>query len=197
MVGPTKQFNQDQALQNALDVFWAKGFEATSMQELVNAMGVNRASMYQTYGNKNDLFNAAIARYIASSLEYIRALLDVSAPPQNSPLGNLQKLLSHLVEQSFNKMSGCFIGNTATELGPHDPVIAGKVREFWLQFEEMISDTLERAKEHNELVPNTDTSKLASLLNSTLQGLLIKSKARVDKDALTRDLDALFELIKK
>ena len=62
MVGPDKQFDQDEVLNKALEVFWAKGFEATSMQDLVNNMGINRASMYQTYGIKHALFNAALDR---------------------------------------------------------------------------------------------------------------------------------------
>ena len=193
MVGPTKQFNQDEALQNALDIFWTKGFTATSMQELVNAMGVNRASMYQTYGNKSELYSAAIDRYTKSSLQYIRALLE--AP--TSPMGNLQQLFNQLIELSFNKMSGCFMGNTAAELGPHNVAVAEKIRNFWIQFEDIISSTLERAIEHNELQPNTDTIKLASFVNSNLQGLLIKSKASVDKGTLKSDIDLLFKLIKE
>jgi len=193
MAGPTKQFNQDEALQNALDIFWAKGFEATSMQELVNAMGVNRASMYQTYGNKSELYSAAIDRYTESSLQFIRALLE--AP--TSPMGNLQQLFNQLIELSFNKMSGCFMGNTAAELAPHNAAVAEKIRNFWIQFEDMISNTLERAIEHNELQLNTDTIKLASFVNSTLQGLLIKSKASVDKGTLKSDIDLLFKLIKE
>ena len=193
MVGPTKQFNQDEALQSALDIFWAKGFEATSMQELVNAMGVNRASMYQTYGNKSELYSAAIDRYTESSLQYIRALLE--AP--TSPMGNLQQLFNQLIEVSFNKMCGCFVGNTAAELGPHNVAVAEKIRNFWTQFEDIISNTLERAIEHNELQLNTDTIKLASFVNSTLQGLLIKSKASVDKGTLKSDIDLLFKLIKE
>jgi len=193
MAGPTKQFNQDEALQNALNIFWAKGFEATSMQELVNAMGVNRASMYQTYGNKNELYSAAVDRYIVSSLSNIKESLEVAA----SPLGSLQQLFTQFIEQSFNKMSGCFMGNTAAELGPHNVVIAEKVRDFWAQFEDVICNTLESAIERNEIPQNVDITKLASFINSTLQGLLIKSKAKVAIDTLRSDVDTLFSLLRK
>jgi len=193
MAGPTKQFNQDEALQNALNIFWAKGFEATSMQELVSAMGVNRASMYQTYGNKNALYSAAVDRYIASSLLHIKESLEAA----KSPLGGLQQLFTHLIEQSFTKLSGCFMGNTAAELGPHNVAIAEKVRNFWTQFEGLISNTLKRAIDHSEIPLKTDTIKLASFFNSALQGLLIKSKANVDIDTLRSDVDTLFSLLRK
>lgn len=193
MAGPMKQFNKDEALQNALDVFWQKGFEATSMQELVNVMGVNRASLYQTYGNKDALYNAAVDRYIAASLEFIKQSLSDG----DSPLGNLQQLFLQFVEQSFNKKSGCFIGNTAAELGPHNSVAAEKVRDFWNQFESFINAALIRAIECNELAKESDTQKLASFINSNLQGLLIKSKANVDISTLRGDLELLFKLIKQ
>ncbi|VAW93201.1 hypothetical protein MNBD_GAMMA23-495 [hydrothermal vent metagenome] len=192
MAGREKQFDQGVALNNALNIFWAKGFEATSMQELVDAMGVNRASMYQTYGNKSELFNAAIDQYISHSLDYIKDMLEASG----SPLANLKQLFIQLVEQSLaTNMSGCFIGNTAAELGPHDSVVAAKVRYFWEQFEALFSTALQRAIEHGELPRKANTQKLAALINSTLQGLIIKTKANIDKDKLRDDIDLLFSLI--
>ncbi len=193
MAGREKQFDQDLALNKALDVFWVKGFEATSMQELVDAMGVNRASMYQTYGNKSELFTAAINQYMDHSLGFIRDMLEAGG----SPLGNIKQLFIRLVEQSLGtNMSGCFINNTAAELGPHDPLMAGKVRYFWEQFEGLFNDTLQRAIAHAELSQNTNTKKWAALLNSTLQGLIIKTKAGIAKDKLLGDIDLLFSLIK-
>lgn len=194
MVGPNKQFNQDVALKSALDVFWAKGFEATSMQELVSAMGVNRASMYQTYGNKGELFTAALDQYIDASLVMIKEALEASG----SPLANLSNLFKRLLAHSVeNNMSGCLMGNTAVELGPHNPATAEKVRIFWAQFEQIFQNTLERAIEQKELKENTDTEQLATFINSTFQGLLIKTKVNVDKNKIFSDIDVLFSLIKK
>jgi len=194
MVGPNKQFDQKIALKNALDVFWVKGFEATSMQDLVSAMGVNRASMYQTYGNKGELFIAALDHYIDASLVMIKEALEVSG----SPIGNIDSLLKHLLMHSAeNNMSGCLMGNTAVELGPHNPLAAEKVRSFWMKLEELFNNTLERAIEQNELRQDTDTNKLATFINSTFQGLLIKTKVNVDKNNIVSDIDTLFSLIKK
>ncbi|MFV2061350.1 MAG: TetR/AcrR family transcriptional regulator, partial [Gammaproteobacteria bacterium] len=64
MVGPNKQFDQEETLSIALQVFWNKGYEATSMQDLVSSMGINRASMYQTYGNKYALFMSSLDMYM-------------------------------------------------------------------------------------------------------------------------------------
>ena len=194
MVGPNKQFDQNIALKNALDVFWAKGFEATSMQDLVSAMGVNRASMYQTYGNKGELFIAALDQYVNASLAMIKEALEVSG----SPIGNIYNLFKHLlIHSAENNMSGCLMGNTAVELGPHNPAAAEKVRSFWRQLEELFNNTLECAVEQNELSQGIETKKLATFINSTFQGLLIKTKVNVDKNNIVSDIDTMFSLIKK
>lgn len=194
MVGPAKQFDQDGALKNALDVFWVNGFEATSMQDLVSAMGVNRASMYQTYGNKGELFIAALDQYIDTSLVMLKEALEVPG----SPLDNLSMLFKRLLAHSAeNNMSGCLMGNTAVELGPHNPAAAEKVRHFWNQFEALLKNTLDSAVESNELDQHTDTEKFATFINSTFQGLLVKTKVSVDKNKIINDIDTLIGLIKK
>lgn len=194
MAGREKQFDQAEALNNALNIFWAKGFEATSMQELVSAMGVNRASMYQTYGNKDALFNAAFDGYRQTSLRYIEELLESVA----SPIDSLYQLLSVLTKQSLeNNLSGCFVNNSAAELGPHNPMVAEKIREFWLQLELLINNKLLQAVELNEIKADSNTVHLASFINTTLQGLLIKTKADFDDALIVADIDALFALIKQ
>jgi len=62
-MGRTKQFNRQAALEDAMKVFWAKGFHGTSMQDLVDELGVNRQSLYDTFGGKHELFEAALERY--------------------------------------------------------------------------------------------------------------------------------------
>jgi len=194
MVGPNKQFNQDEALNKALEVFWNKGFEATSMQDLVNQMGINRASLYQTYGNKYDLFIATLDRYIEINRQQIRETLEASG----SPLDNLYKLFLHFIGQGVKtQQSGCFINNTAVELGPHDQQVAEKIRHFWQQLEQMIIDVLNRAIDKNELPEGTETRLLATLLNTNLQGLVIKSKTNTSQDELINSADLLFSLIRK
>jgi len=194
MAGPNKQFNQEQALDKALNVFWNKGFEATSMQDLINQMGINRASLYQTFGNKYDLFIASLDRYIEINQQQIHETL--KAP--GSPLDNLYQLFLHFIGQAENtQQSGCFINNTAVELGPHDAQVAEKIRQFWKQLEHMIFDALNRAIKKNQLPSGTDTKRLAALLNTNLQGLVIKSKTSTSQDELINSTDLLFSLIRK
>jgi len=191
MAGPAKQFDKDEALGRALHLFWSQGYEATSMQDLVDAMGINRASMYQTYGNKHDLFVASIERYMTNSLASLQQL-------QQAPglgLANLQGFFEEMVA-SENRMQGCLINNTAVELGPHDAELAAKIRAVWGKFEDIFEAMLQRAIADGEIKINSDARQLAQLLNVNLQGLMVKSKAGTPADELVGSVHALFELIK-
>lgn len=194
MAGPNKQFDRDQALDKAVQLFWEHGYEATSMQDLVNAMGVNRASLYQTYGSKQELYLASLERYAAQILAHVTGLLD----KPGTPLSKLRDLFVHVIEQSLDgNMQGCFINNTAVELGPHDATLAEKIRGIWVQFEDLFAMRLQQAIKQNQLPADTDPRQLAQLLNINLQGLMVKTKANSDKAELIAAVDALFDLLHK
>ncbi len=194
MAGPSKQFDRDAALDRAVQLFWEQGFEATSMQDLVTAMGVNRASLYQTYGNKQSLYLASLERYAAQILAHLGGLLD----QPGTPLSNLRDLFVHVIGQSLEgKLQGCFINNTAVELGPHDADLANHIRTIWVQFETLFARQLQKAIDRKELPADADPHQLARLLNINLQGLVVKTKANSDKGELMAAIDALFELIRK
>jgi TetR/AcrR family transcriptional repressor of nem operon len=192
MVGPSKQFDRDEALGRALEVFWARGFEATSMQDLVDHMGINRASMYDTFGNKHALFSQAVDWYVTQVLGDFARILE--AP--GSPLGNIRRYFKTFQEQAHGpRHHGCFINNTAVELGPHDPEIAEKIRSVWRQMEALFQAALDRAVQAGELGSNADTRALARLLNTTVQGLAVKGKAGVPPAQLTDVVRTLFSLL--
>lgn len=194
MAGPNKQFDRDETLDKAVQLFWEQGYEATSMQDLVNAMGINRASLYQTYGNKQELYLASLERYSAQILAHLSGLLDKAG----TPLTNLRDMFVHVIEQSLEgRMQGCFINNTAVELGPHDTRLAEKIREIWLQFEDIFATRLQQAIQQHQLAADTDPHQLAQVLNINLQGLMVKTKANSSKAELIGAIDALFDLMQK
>lgn len=194
MAGPDKQFDQLQTLGAALSVFWKQGFEATSMQDLVEHMGINRASMYQTYGNKHSLFLAALDRYIELSLAELAGMLE----QHGTRLDALHALFGTILLRSLQgDMAGCLVNNAAVELGPHDQGIREKVRSFWQQCETLFETQLQAGIQAGELAPHSDTTQLARLLNNSLQGLLVKTKAAVEPTQIREDLTTLFGLIEQ
>jgi len=194
MVGPNKQFDKDQVLMKAMNVFWEKGYEATSMQDLVSSMGINRASMYQTYGNKYALFVSTIDCYVKMTF----GMIDSALSQSGSPLDNLSKLFKLMIEHSLTgKQQGCLINNTAVEIAPHDPEISKTLRQFWKKMDKIIEHQLQNAVNNNELKSDADPKQLAFLLNSNLQGLMVLSKTNPSKNKLFENLDMLFNLISK
>ncbi len=194
MVGPNKQFDQQETLSKALQVFWNKGYEATSMQDLVSSMGINRASMYQTYGNKHALFLSSLDMYMENALRETRQTVDAS----ELPLESLEKLFEYMIDHSVDgEKQGCFINNTAIEFGTHDAEIADKIRDFWNKFEAIFTQQLLSAVDKKQLNSDINAEQIASLLNINLQGLMVKSKTNTSKDELHKAIHSLFDLIRR
>ncbi|VAX00765.1 Transcriptional regulator, AcrR family [hydrothermal vent metagenome] len=197
MVGPSKQFDQQEALSKALNVFWNKGYEATSMQDLVASMGINRASMYQTYGNKHALFVLSLDLYIRMSLSNIQKMTDTFVSESDSSFDSLQRVFETMIETGYKgEQNGCFINNTAIELASHDPDIAKKIRQFWIDFENIFTTHIQHAIDNNEIDADTNAKQISSLLNINLQGLMVKSKTSVTKDELLALVQSLFDLVR-
>lgn len=193
MAGPVKQFDQKQALAKALQVFWEKGFEATSMQDLVNAMGINRASMYDTFGNKQNLFNRALFEYSERTIENIRRVLEQPGSPLMN-IVNYFKMMGSSTEMANNY--GCFLNNTAVEFGPHDPQIANTIREQWNKVELMFKSALDKAIEQGELKADTDTLALARFFNTLTSGLAVRSKVNVSAEQISGVVKTAISLVR-
>jgi len=193
MAGPAKQFDQQDALKKALEVFWDKGYEATSMQDLVNHMGINRASMYDTFGSKYELFKQSLDAYCQQSLVNIKQVLG----EPGSALQNIVRYYQLLGSSTgMVKHHGCFINNTAVELGPHKPEIADYIRQHWSAVEALFESTLDRAVEQGELHPDTDTASLARLFNTLIQGLAVSSKVQIPQKYRSSVVKTVFQILR-
>ena len=117
-----KQFDIDEGLEHAMRAFWAHGYEATSMQDLVEVMSVNRGSLYATYGDKRSLFLRSLRHYDAVYRTGYLATLERDHSPRQAILA----VFDATVELSLHAggRNGCFLVNTSIELSAHDPEIA-------------------------------------------------------------------------
>jgi TetR/AcrR family transcriptional repressor of nem operon len=189
MVGRPKEFDEQQALDRAMEVFWANGYEATSVQDLLDAMGINRGSMYATFGDKHDLFLAAIERYGATVMCHLEhALTD-----GDSPIENIRCVLTNAgggaKKTAEGKCCGCLATNAIVELAPHDPHVAEKSVEMLRRIEKAFENALGRAQAAGELSKSADTRALARFLGTTLQGLVVLSKAAAGKAHVRDSVD--------
>ncbi len=181
MVGRPKEFDEQEALERAMEVFWTYGYEATSVQDLLDAMGIHRGSMYDTFGDKHALFTAAINHYGRTITQSVEDTLD----GPGSPLGNIRKLLGRMAAPAADgKCRGCLATNTVIELAPHDQEVAEAVKALLGRVEKAFHRTLERAVESGELSPDANTRALARFLSCTLQGLVVMGKAAASRSTI-------------
>ncbi len=181
MVGRPKEFDQQIALERAMEVFWTHGYEATSVQDLLDAMHISRGSMYDTFGDKHALFSSAMEHYgrtVTCGLEEMLAV-------PGSPLGNVRKAMASMVEQALNgACRGCLATNTAVELAQHDPQVSRAVTAILQRIEKAFGRTLRQAVTAGELKRTSDTRALARFLTGTVQGVVVMGKASASRATL-------------
>jgi TetR/AcrR family transcriptional repressor of nem operon len=181
-MGRQRRFDPDLALDQAMAVFWRQGYEATSIQDLVSATGVNRASLYATFQDKRGLFLAALERYRTTVSARRAALLDA----EGSPLRALRAFFADLVEFSVGegRMLGCLLTNATVELAPRDPAVAAFTGASLERMEIAFRRTLERARASGELALDADVPALANDLVCSLQGFRVIAKVSADRARL-------------
>ncbi|MCM1972222.1 MULTISPECIES: TetR/AcrR family transcriptional regulator [unclassified Streptomyces] len=175
----TKEFDPDAALQSALELFWRRGYEATSMADLVEELGIGRASMYATFGNKRELYLKALDRY--GEYRDPSLLRELSQPGPALPA--VRTVVRRFAAESSTgdlRQNGCFVTNTAAELGAHDPDAARKVEASWSHIETLLHSALTRAQAQGELPADRDPRTLASMLLVLMQGMRVVGKASQD-----------------
>lgn len=179
-----KEFDRDEALKRAMAVFWEKGYEATSTDDLVRAMGIGRQSMYDTFGDKHRLFLEALQRYNAESSAGMIERLHAGG----SPLMAIEKILLSIAQQTPEERArGCMGVNATTELAQKDPEVASIIRASGGLCEAAFEKILREAKRRGELSPSVDEKKGGRFLLATLQGLRVTAKGGATPEAL-RDI---------
>src|SRR5947207_8429451 len=127
-MGRPKQFDPDEAMQEAMEAFWERGYAATSVNDLLDEMGLNRGSLYGTFGDKKQLFLAALDKYYEQRMEDFHRLLD-EPPSAKTALRNLLEFVADDCIAETGKR-GCLAAKAAMELAPHDKDVAAWLKKF-------------------------------------------------------------------
>lgn len=181
-MGRPREFDVDAALDRAMQVFWAKGYESASLDDLCEATGLARSSLYGAFGDKHALFLRALARYEDAAATRLRTALARPLPLRESLAAFLSRLIDDIVAGPGRR--GCFIGNSAAELARGDREGCAQVRRSLGRVEATFRAALARAKERGELSPDADPAALARFLTAGIQGLRLVGKANPDRAAL-------------
>jgi len=176
----TKDFEPQEALDVAMDLFWRKGYEAVSMRELLDAMSIGRGSFYGTFGDKHALFLAALDRFREVRTSWIEEVLEESGLEAIEEV--FRRSVDGLVAPEVRR--GCLLANSAVELAPHDPEVAGRIYRYVSRTEDAFEDALTRAKKAGEISADSDLKALARFLVNTLHGLRVLARAGSDREVL-------------
>lgn len=173
MPGPEKQFDPEVALEAAMRVFWAHGFQAASLSELMAAMGISKKSLYDTFGNKRQLFIKALNHYVRISCREIQAELNRGT----SPLRNLNRLLKKWQKQAGEPGSvGCMIGTNIADFNTDDEEIAELLRSAMSRIEDMFFENLKAARSAGELKEDINPRELARMTVAMAQGTALMGR---------------------
>ena len=178
-----KEFDRDEVLHRAMEAFWARGYEGTSIQDLVKHMGINRQSIYDTFGDKHSLFLQALDRYREIESRKVFAILERPGLVKR----NLKLLFQEVVDKALSEEGrrGCFVGNAMSELSGRCKETAGRTCNSVASAEKTFQRALQRGQEQGELSAVRDTRAVARFLYCSLQGLLLLGKATRDRRLLT------------
>ena len=177
-----REFDADVALERAMQAFWAKGFKATSLDDLCEATGLSRSSLYAAFGGKRALLHQSLERYEEQGIARIAAVLARPVPVRVAIASFITGLIESIVAGPGRR--GCFIGNCAAELARQDQATAARVRRSLERIEATFRDALIRAQARGEIAASADIGVMARFLVSGIQGLRLVGKAKPDRAAL-------------
>jgi len=174
-------FDPERALDKALRVFWARGYEGTSLAELTRAMGINRPSLYATFGNKEKLFRRVLDRYAASETNYVREAL--GEPTARSAVEEILRSSAEALSDKGNPR-GCLLVQGALACGAEAKTIQRELCARRGAGEAMIRERLERAKREGDLPAGVGAGELAGYVMAVVQGMSVQATSGASQEKL-------------
>lgn len=194
--GRPRAFDADEAIARARDTFWARGYAATSIQDLVDELSVQRGSLYAAFGDKHSLYLKAVQLYAAENREHLEGLLG------EGPV--LPALRSMLLDpgtitgppERAGGRRGCLVGNTTAELAPGDDAARAVAADAYTGFIDVVTTALQRAQAAGEVTTSSTPRAQAALLLTLFQGTALISRAYDDRATLAAGIDAALDALR-
>ena len=187
----TKEFDKEEVLTKAMYAFLHHGYEATYMHKLVSTMGINRGSLYDTFGDKRSLFLAAIALYEEIVVKNTIASLTTPEAGKQTIVDLFRGLV---VSMAKEECYSCLMTNTAVELYPHDAEAKRAIDTHFSQIARAFKQTLNKARTR-EIKKDCDLDAMANYLTSNLQGLRVMGKVNRDFETLNSIVDVVVSVL--
>ncbi len=175
----TKVFDEEIVLNKAVNLFWEKGYNGTSAQDLVNELGISRSSLYDTYGDKYQLFKNSLLQYRKQFAGAMIEMIDKSVDYEKTLKDVFQYVVTESLQEKFSK--GCFMVNSSIELAPHNLEIAEIVNENMQDIEDALFSLIKKGQDIGQFSKSHSARSLARFIFNAISGLRVASKSGADK----------------
>jgi len=192
-MGRPLEFNPDYALEAAMQLFWRKGYESSSLQDLLGTMGLSKSSFYQTFNSKHALFQQCIQHYRQTLTDEMQAQLQET--------GSGKTFITTLFHNVSNETTGpdarrgCLLMNTASEFAQSDPEISELVSNSIEQLTKIFEQAIQQAQQQGDISPDNDSQALATYLVSSMSGLRNMVKAGADRKTVKQIADVVISAL--
>ncbi|MBT2395133.1 TetR/AcrR family transcriptional regulator [Streptomyces sp. ISL-100] len=184
-----RKFDEERAVDAAMEAFWTAGYEATSTQDLCDATGLGRSSIYNTFKSKRDLFDRALARYMEYKNAELAALMEIDLPVRQKIRTQFQRVIDEEFERG-PEGRGCLVVNTAVEVAARDREVADDLaRDYRLRLA-LIRAAIESGQRDGDIARDKDPAALAHFVIATIAGLKVSARVTPQRSVLESVADA-------
>ena len=193
-VGRPRSFDEEEVLAAVMDVFWRKGYEATTMADILAATGLHKGSIYQTFGDKHTLFVRALRSYV----DNMRSAMTDLLAGADSAVEGLRAGMYHHIALGARKGGGnfgCMALNSLVEFAQHDPEVLQVLGNAYAMRMKLITATVARAQAQGDLRSDWPAERIANLIAAGEAGIVVELKGMLDETGAQRMVDDLLETL--
>lgn len=181
-MGRLKEFNEERAIDAAVDCFWSRGYEATSVRDLAQHMGISGASLYNAFGDKRTLFVRVLERYANRSSRERIARLEAGGQSKQAIAAFLAEIIDRSLKDRDRK--GCLLVNSALDVAPHDADLGKVVAGYLDEIRAFFRRNIVRAQQAGQVERDLDADEMSGHLLGVLLGIRVLARTRSDRETL-------------
>lgn len=187
------QYDPDKVLSDAVQLFWEKGYESTSIQDIVTATGLKPGSLYKVYSNKEELFHAVLDAYSNHYLEHVENLFNQG----DDPLQNIETFLKQVIMVNITneKTSGCLLIKTQLVISPEDKIIQHYIDNYFSQIELLLKVAITKAKLQGHT--SVDPEHFSKFIITMIYGAHVFYKSNQDTRLLENNINYLLTALRE
>jgi TetR/AcrR family transcriptional regulator, transcriptional repressor for nem operon len=188
-----REFEEGDVLDAAVQCFWSRGYEATSIRDLAAKMGITGASLYNAFSDKRSLYRRALDHYVERSFGDRVGRFEGNLAPREA----IGAFFDEIIERSLNdkQRKGCMLVNSALEMAPHDPEFQHVVAEVLVQVEGFFRRCATAGQKSGTITTSQSAEDLARLLLSMLLGIRVLARTRPERELLEGLMRPVFDLL--